>query len=156
MDSPRVKLASRVKCRSRSDRWRSRAACRVTLAWRTRDARELCIYAMWNELKWLLTRMTRDACRSRDARVLCVLGYKKHHLKQSRRAWFFKQIFHWQTTTTLYQRWINVTDVDSTLIHRRMPTYIWRTTAANLCCLNPKSTFLMWSQHNSPSLYIKI
>ena len=31
MDSPRVKLASRVKCRSRSDRWRSRVACRVYL-----------------------------------------------------------------------------------------------------------------------------
>ena len=41
-----------------------------------RDARELSIYAMWNELKGLLTRMTRDACRSRDARVLCVLDFR--------------------------------------------------------------------------------
>ena len=41
MDSPRVKLASRVKCRSRGDRWLSRAACRVTLAWRSR-AMYLC------------------------------------------------------------------------------------------------------------------
>ena len=39
MDSPRVKRASRVKCRSRSDRWRSRAA------WRSR-----AMY-LWN-VKW--------------------------------------------------------------------------------------------------------
>ena len=45
-------------------------------AWRSRDARERCIHAMWNELKRLPTRTSRDASVTRNARVLCVLGLR--------------------------------------------------------------------------------
>ena len=71
---------ARVKCRSRSDRWRSRAA------WRSR-AMYLC------NVKWTkVIAYAYDAWRSRNARVLCVLG-----LTLSADSWRWMLAHNWRS-----------------------------------------------------------